>query len=146
VSAKSTGNGSVHELLAEQESTVADLLQVASAAQVGQMWATGDLEFGHKKYIVSGKIGEKESCLYVEEGDEWTGPKTPRDRRFASIQQDKPPVCGKYRKYVSATNAETGEEEWRTVEISQADAYSLIAFRARLTDAGIAKLEALATA
>lgn len=145
--------------LEDREMPLADLVAATSQTAVASAWARGDVEFGRRVRVVtgnpqirSGPMGtpgvlsrpdESPAGLVVEDGFEWSGPKTAQKAPLASILADNElPHCPRYRKYVPATN-DRGEEYLKPVNIPRAEAQELCAYRVRLTDKGLASLQAV---
>jgi hypothetical protein len=148
-------------LLGEDDQPLSDVLGVVSEAILARAWAAGDIEFGRASHCVTGRPGVPESnpTLMIEDGFDWTGPKTPRHKRFSGLLADSKrfPECRLYRRYVRQVlvgKDEQGVEKWRaardgedvdgqetrwgTKTIDRAEAESLLALRVRLTDKGLA--------
>lgn len=118
--------------LADLRKLVDDDLAIARA------WAAGDIEFGHRTYCVTGAEGKDNSALVVEDGWEWTGPKTRVHKNFRDLLADKPPAVKRYKKYELSKPTQYGEEPvLRPVEIAPDVALAAIALHVRLTDKGL---------
>lgn len=151
--------------LGDREMPLADALKSVSELALAQAWSRGEVEFGRTKHCVTGRPGVPESkpTLIIENEIEWSGAKTPRHGRLAKVLSDakRCPVCSVYKKYikqVSYGRDEAGVERWKTVtdaeladgqefrsatvDIQKSEAEQLMATYVRLTDAGLAALQA----
>lgn len=129
-------------LLGETAQPVKDVLALLPDPLVlAKAWTSGDVEFGKAKHCVSGRPGNPESMptLLIEDGTEWTGPKTPRHLGFSALYADaqKVPDYRVYKRYVRAADKD-GEPVWDAKIISREEAVPLLALLVRLTDKGLA--------
>jgi hypothetical protein len=126
-------------LLAEGEKPLADLVGLVPDKVMAACWARGEIEIGRLKSAVSGRPGVAISnpTLIIEDGVEWSGPKSPRHKPWAGAIADLKvvPECSIYKKYVPGEN-----DSWKTVPINRADAAALLAPVVRLTDKGQANV------
>lgn len=141
------------DLLSEKELPVAEVIEakeLKGQAQVAlaKAWATGLVEFGRVKHVVTGRPGVVDvsvdekmrfTSLLIEDGVEWSGPRTASHVRFRDLWEktrDLPPV-DKFRRYVLEKDKETGEEKYKVVVIPKPEAEKLMALQVRLTDRGL---------
>lgn len=153
--------------LADQPRPVAEVLALGPRMEsaLSQAWARGDVEFGRACHCVTGRPGVPESrpALVIEDGTDWTGPKTPRHGTFARLRADaeRLPVVTEFKKYVKqvlVSRDEQGTERWRTAtaeelqeegrelrwatqKIERPEAVALMALQVQLTDKGLAALQ-----
>ena len=130
--------------LGDDTKAVSDLITSGvTTLALGQSWAAGDIEFGHRTYVVTGRLGSDNSTLVIEDGEDWTGPKTKLHVAFRKLweEQQSLPVCARYRKYVKA-QGDDGQEVLKPQDITKAEAHGAIALKVRLTDQGLAALGA----
>lgn len=155
--------------LADGERPLGDVLRADPKAEpaLALAWVRGDVEFGRACHCVTGRPGLPESkpTLVIEDGTDWTGPKTPKHAPFAKIKADagRLPNVTEYKKYVrqvmvgkddqgverwrTATPEELREVEdgrefrWTTQPINRDEAARLMAPCVRLTDKGMAALQ-----
>ena len=134
--------------LEDREMPLAELIKATSQIAVASAWACGDVEVGRRVRVVTGnpkititREGESKSALVVEDGIEWTGPKTSRHTSLAEmIAASELPTAERYRKYEKAKN-DQGDEYLKPVAISREEAVKLCAYTVRLTDKGLATLQ-----
>ena len=133
-----TGKKSVAESVGVETVLLSDLLKVCDPLDVHKAWAAGDIEFGHQSYCVTGPVGKIGSVLVVEDGFEWSGPKTRMHKNLRDLSTEEPPKVEKYKKYVWTEPKVFGEEAvQKPQEISKDEALAAIALRVRLTDKGL---------
>ncbi len=134
--------------IADGEMPLSELLGVAKEKSVAIAWARGEIEFGRRVRIVTGnpeirmtRPDESPSGVVVEDGIEWTGPKTAQHGPFSVIlkAESELPVASRYRKYESAKN-DQGEKFLKPVNIERSEAIAMCALKVRLTDKGMAAL------
>lgn len=120
---------------------LSDLLGLGvSELDIARAWAAGDIEFGHRSYCVTGPIGRDASALVVEDGWEWSGPKTKMHKGFKELHAEKPPKVAKYRKYVTVpppAERPNDEPTLKPVDAPADEVLSAIALHVRLTDKGL---------
>lgn len=138
-------NGDILLVLSDGSMTVDELLKKVHPLSVSAAWARGDIEFGQRKHTVTGcpdiKGGE-EAKLIIEDGIDWTGPKTVKHKKFAEFKDDFAiPKCKVYRRYDKVRNEATGELDYKPVLIDRDEAIKLLAMSVRLTDDGLKKLQ-----
>lgn len=117
---------------------LSELRQKVDDVTLARAWAAGDIEFGHRKYVVTGPVGKIGSVLVVEQGEEWP------DRRheiplmsFGDFLEDPPPAAEKYKRYEWKKAEKFGEEPvLKAVEISREEALRDVAVLVRLTKKG----------
>lgn len=119
---------------AELEAVLGDGGQLA----IAKAWAAGLVEFGSRRFCVTGPVGKDGSSLVLEDGEDWTGPKTKMHKSYRDLRAEKMPEVRKYKKYELSKPERFGEEPvLRPVEISKDEAERELALRVRLTDKGL---------
>ena len=125
---------------------LSELIAKTSERAVGSSWARGDIELGRRVKVVTGnpnitltREGESPARLVVEDGFEWSGPKTSRHQPLSEILAERLPKCANYRKYRREKN-DQGEEYSKPVSIDREEAIKLCEYQVRLTDKGLAAL------
>ena len=82
------------QILLDNTMPLKELQGKASALAIGAAWAVGDIEFGHREYVISGPAGATGSALIVEEGMTWTGEKSARHHKpYKDLIADDLPAC-----------------------------------------------------
>lgn len=165
VPSKAASFDDLAQLLADKHMPVAEVLALVPELALARAWSGGDVEFGRLRHCVTGRPGVSASSptLIVESEIDWSGPKTPRHGRLTAVLADsrRIPNCEKYKKYVKQVSLgrdEQGVEKFRTVtdeeiadgqefryttaEIKRDEAESLLTMQVRLTDKGLAALQA----
>jgi hypothetical protein len=120
---------------------VSEVLAKVSERELARAWLAGEVEFGRRSHVTTGRAGVKSerigAVLIVEDGIEWTGPKTVRHKPFKELVAEAPPECDEYKQYVPAD--EPGQ--FKMVPVSKAEAMAALALVVRLTDKGLALLQ-----
>jgi hypothetical protein len=150
-----TAGEDLRTLLGEQEQELREVLKLVPESELARAWAAGEVEFGHTKYCVSGNPESAKSAptVILETGVEWSGPKTVRHGRFASILASGLPKADRYQKYqqevlvsrekdawdwVNAPEEIKGREtRWARRESDRKEAEALYKVYVRLTDKGL---------
>lgn len=165
--ATAVATGTVDDVLlalSDDHKPLADVLAAAPERAWAQAWARGDIEFGRVSHCVTGRPGVPASnpTLLIEDGIEWTGAKTPKHAAFSRLLADsrRVPECAEYKRYVKQElvgKDEQGVEKWRTLDgpaeegretrwttarITRAEAVALLGLYVRLTDKGMAAIQA----
>lgn len=128
--------------LLDQVVPVSDLLAKVPQKELAKAWLTGDVEFGRREYVVTGKPGTKSeavgSVLILESAVCWTGPKRVKHKPLKELlaESEQVPECGEYRTYEP-----DGSGGVKPVPVSRADAAKALALMVRLTDKGLAALQ-----
>jgi hypothetical protein len=132
--------------LEDREMALADLIGRTGQTAVAKAWAAGHVEIGRRTRVVTGnpnikltRENESPARLVVEDGFEWSGPKTAQHASLAAIAAETLPNCEHYRKYEKRRN-DRGEQYHAPVAIDRAEAVALCAYTVRLTDKGLAAL------
>lgn len=140
--AATTTDPDVAGLLGVETRPLAEVRSALGAAgdlALAKAWAAGDVEFGHRTYCVTGPVGKIGSCLVIEEGWDWSGPKTKMHKAYRDLLGETPPKTDKCKKYETVEPARFGEEPYlKATEIPPAEAHATIALHVRLTDKGLA--------
>lgn len=139
---------------------LAEVRGLVGDAALNRAWAAGEIEFGRRNHCLAGPAGRDGSKLLIEDGYEWTGPKTKLHKGFAELVKDRPPRARGWVVYVReylAGKSGDGLDIWRAVtdetpegaelrwaprKITEAEALALLELRVRLTDLGNARLAA----
>ena len=148
-------------LLGEQgELPIVDAVAKVGEPALSGAWAKGYVEFGRTKYCVSGNPENPKSdpCLIIEEGVEWGGAKTARHGRLAAVLAWKLPACERYERYQQEVCVNPQKDVWEWVNdpedvkgrevrwarraSSRKEAEAACRHLVRLTDAGMAALQA----
>ncbi len=124
----------------------ADAMSLADLKKLGvddmaiaRAWAAGNIEFGHRQYCVTGPAGKIGSALVLEDGWDWSGPKTKMHKGYKELAGDQLPKVEKFKKYVAQPPEKFGDEPvLKPVEVSEAEALAAVALHVRLTDQGLA--------
>ncbi len=139
--AKPSAPATVHAALGAETVLLSDLLALGvSELDVAKAWAAGEIEFGHRSYCVTGPVGKDTSALVVEDGWEWSGPKTKMHKSYRDLAADRPPAVRRYRKYkVTPPPADRPDDEpvLKPVDIPADEALAAVALHVRLTDKGL---------
>lgn len=128
--------------LLDQVLPVSELLTKVSQKELAKAWLAGEVEFGRREYVVTGKPGTKSetvgSVLILESAMSWTGPKRVKHKPLKELLADaeQVPECGEYRTYEP-----DGTGGVRAVAVTRSDAAKALALVARLTDKGLAALQ-----
>lgn len=109
---------------------------------LARAWAAGEIEFGRRAYCVTGPVGKIGSVLVLEDGTEWTGPKTKMHGTFREVLASMDvPKTEKCKKYVMSEPRAYGEEPaLRPQEISRDEALGALRLLVRLTDKGLGEV------
>jgi hypothetical protein len=138
---KTAEKATVYAALGAETLLLADLLSLGvPELEVAKAWAAGEIEFGHRVYCVTGPAGRDGSALVVEDGWEWSGPKTKMHKNFRDLAAEQPPAVRKYRKYKTLpppADRPNDEPVLKPVDIPADEALSAIALHVRLTDKGL---------
>ena len=147
------------DLLQDGEVPLADVTALVPEGVLARAWAAGDIEFGRPCHCVTGRPGVPESnpTLIIEDGVDWTGPKTMRHKPYKGVAADlaRVPNCREFKKYVREVSrgkdssgfehwqqvAEVPEGEefrWVTTKITREEVVSLLRPLVRFTDKGLA--------
>lgn len=133
----------VYAVLGTETMLLSDLISLGvSEIEVAKAWAAGDVEFGHRTYCVTGPAGKDNSALVVEDGWEWSGPKTRMHKGYRDLAAERPPEVRKYRKYKQVpppADRPNDEPTLKPVDIPADEALAAIAPHVRLTDKGMEK-------
>lgn len=117
---------------------LAEVRRAVDDLTIAKAWAAGLIEFGHRLYCVTGPVGKIGSALVVEDGWDWTGPKTKAHKGYRDILAEKPPKTEKAKKYVEQAPERFGEEPTlKAVEIPAEEALAAVQLYVRLTDKGL---------
>jgi hypothetical protein len=162
--AQSPAGADLRSILGEGDLPLSEVRALVGDEVLSSAWAGGLVEFGRVKHCLTGRPGvgvlrrdgEPEPTLVLESDVEWTGPKTPRHRRFLELAAtaETLPAAAKFKRYAPEVqiNAqkdlwellpdgrEAGDRptRWTTVEITREEAARAFALRVRLTDRGLA--------
>ena len=121
---------------------VSDLLAKVSEKDLTRAWLAGEVEFGRREHVLTGKPGNKSetvgSVLIIETGTNWSGPKTTRHKPLKDLLAEPAPRAQEYRAYVADGDA----GGFKLVTATEAEAQKALALVARLTDKGLAALQA----
>lgn len=124
-----------------EEMPLSDLRKLVSDLDIARSWAAGDIEFGRRQHVVTGPVGKIGSSLVLEDGWEWTGPKTKLHKPFRDIIAEGPPKVEKCKVYRSFPDPyfPMGDPVLRPVEIPEAEALAALGLRVKLTDEGLTR-------
>lgn len=144
---KTDGARAIIDLLEDREVPVTELLGAASELAVSVAWSRGDIEFGSRSRVVNGKPGSPDCRLIVEPTWDWTGPKTTGRvefrRLWADHQKTHLPTCGSYWEYPEEFEPDPRNPQKSPLrEITRARAGELLTLYVKLTDKGLAALQA----
>lgn len=157
---KAAALGDLLLLLGDGEAAADDVLARAGEGPLSLAWVKGYVEFGRTKYSVTGnpESPASEPCLVVEGGLEWGGPKTARHGRLKDVLAFTPPVCQKYQRYQREVLVNREKDAWEWVDgpddvkgretrwarraSDRREAEAALRLFVRLTDAGVAALQA----
>jgi hypothetical protein len=142
--AEAPATSDIVALLEDREMSLLELASVVDAKVIAKAWAGGMIEFGRRKYCTTGPAGTDRSILIVEDGMEWTGPKSGGHKTYAGIATDELPECAKYERadvpMLKKVDARSGHETFFRPSISRHEAEALCGLQVRLTDKGLATL------
>lgn len=164
---KADNTAALLSLLGENEVPLSEVTAVAPAEFLGRAWAAGDIEFGHSKYIMTNAPGGDPATavqrvgptLVMEGGVEWSGAKKPYHGRVKDILKSTAlPAATYYQRYQQEFCVNKAKDVWEWVEAdtdvagrevrwvrrdcSKKDAESLFGWYVKLTDKGLAQLQA----
>lgn len=129
-------------LIADKEMDAAEVASVCGVPALAAAFAAGDLEFGRRRYTVTGH--NRKPTMVIEDATSWTGPKTRLHKPAREILAEPCPAAdGGYARYVrnTAVAVNPGEPQpLRLDDVSRPDGEALLALRVRLTDQGLGKL------
>lgn len=115
-----------------------EVRKVVSDLELAKAWANGEIEIGRRTHCVTGPVGKAGSALVIEDGFEWSGPKTRAHGTLRDVLKDVPPKVEKYKKYELSKPERFGDDpQVKPVEISPAEALEALALLVRLTDKGL---------
>lgn len=142
----------------ENEKPLKEVLELFSEQTLAVAWATGDIELGRTKYITTGNpnVPESKPTLVIEDGIDWSGQKQRWHGRFSDVMKEGLPHCRFYQRYQREVcvskdkdvwewlEGEAGAREtrWARRECTREEAEKLFDYRVRLTDKGMAALQA----
>jgi len=136
--------------LLDQTVPVKELLKKVPLPALAKAWLAGEVEFGRRAHVVTGKPGTKSenvgSVLLIEDGINWTGAKTVRHKPLKELlaEEEQPVECAEYRKYAPQTepdaNGRVVPNQFKQVPATKQEAHAALALLVRLTDKGLAAL------
>lgn len=136
-------------VLGEETMPVAEVLALLPPAALSQAWARGEVEFGHRAFVVVGSTAKDDARnrrLVVEAGWKWTGAKKPTHRSFRELwaaEGAKIPECAEYVEYREGDEkADPNKSPLAT--ITRGEAVRLTALCVKLTDKGLGAIDAAA--
>jgi hypothetical protein len=145
--------------LGEEEKPLAEVLEHVDQTTLAKAWASGEVEFGHTKYSISGnpESSISDPTLIIEGGTEWSGAKTTRHGRLQAILAEKLPAVKKYQRYRQEMQVNREKDVWEWVEnpeqingretrlarvpSNRAEAEAAFQQSIRLTDKGLAAIQ-----
>lgn len=144
---KAAAFSEVASALMDEVMPLAKLAEKVSPLTMSVAWANGDIEFGRRKFVVTGnpEADDHESKLIVESDEiQWTGAKTTRHKKYADFltTESEVPICKMYAKYVMERDHKEKIDFAVRKYIDRAEVVQLLTLQVRLTDKGLAALQA----
>jgi hypothetical protein len=145
-SKKASAFTEVASVLMDETKPLSEVMKAVSPTAMSVVWADGSVEFGRRKFIITGNPRLKDSVSRViVESDkiEWTGQKTAGHKPFANFNEsDEIPVCKEYLKYVMEHDVKDDIDFAVRKTITREEAVQLLTLQVRLTDKGLKSLQA----
>lgn len=133
-----TKSSNIAAILGVETMPLTKLRELGNDLDIAKAWAAGEIEFGRTRHCVTGPVGKNGSVLVIEDGVEWSGPKTKFHKTFRDLITEDAPKTEKCKKYVPSKPTQFGEEvRLVPTEIDASEAHAAIALQVRLTDKGL---------
>lgn len=138
-------------ILKDESMPVKKLLEkIKSPLILAQAWSAGDVEFGRRTHVHNGPVNKPDrTTIIVEQSWAWSGPKTTAMKGFRDLiaEDDRLPKAKEYREYPAPpVDAEDKKDDPNApcplVAITMEQAHTMIGLHVRLTDKGLAALQA----